>query len=67
MPVLKIMIPAMLSAGLVLPIADTPPTLAVENGCRAAARLDPLKLTTVEGCMSQERSAREEVKKDWAT
>ncbi len=64
---LKFMFPAMLSAGFAIPIADGPPTLAVEQGCREAARADPLKQITAEACMGQERSAREQLTKDWAT
>jgi hypothetical protein len=64
---LKFMIPAMLSAGFAIPIADGPPTLAFESGCRETARKDPLKLITVENCMAQERDAQKDLVKDWDT
>jgi len=64
---LKVLIPAVLSTSLVLPIADGPPTLAVEPGCRASARADPMMQITVETCMAQERSAQNELRNKWAT
>jgi len=64
---LKIMIPAMFSASFAIPIADGIPTLSYEAGCHEAARQDPLKQITAESCMAQERSAREELVKDWAS
>jgi len=64
---LKSMIPAMFSAAFAVPIADGIPTLAYEAGCREAARQDPLQQITAESCMEQERSAREELAKEWGT
>jgi hypothetical protein len=64
---LKLMLPAMLSAGFVIPIADGPPTLAVEAGCRETARLDPLQQVTVETCLQQEHDAQQALVKSWDT
>jgi len=64
---LKFMLPAVLAAPFVMPIADGPPTLAVEAGCRETARLDPLQQVTVETCMQQERDARAQLVKSWDT
>ena len=64
---LKFMLPAMLSAGIVIPVAGNPPTLAVEAGCRETARMDPLGQVTVETCMQQERGARAHLVKSWDT
>jgi hypothetical protein len=64
---LKFMFPAMLSASVVLPIADGPPTLAVEAGCRESARMDPMQQVTAETCMQQESDARAQLVKSWDT
>jgi hypothetical protein len=64
---LKLTLSAILAAGFAIPIADEPPTLAVERGCRETARLDPLKQITTEACLAQERSAHDELTKAWST
>src|SRR5262245_6108586 len=64
---LKFMVPALLSASVVIPVAGNPPTLAVEAGCRETARMDPLGVVTVQTCMQQESDAREQLVKSWDT
>src|SRR5262245_18881767 len=64
---LKFTLPAILLGGLEIPVADGPPTLSVEAGCRGAARADPLQQITVESCMKQELDAQEELKRNWDT
>jgi hypothetical protein len=56
-----------LSSTLVLAIADQVPTLNVEPGCRAAARMgNSLSLdTSLRQCLVDERGAREELEKEW--
>jgi hypothetical protein len=59
-----------LAAVLVVPTAaaaQNVPTLAVEQGCRAVAAMDPQKLVTVDRCMAQENSAREELATKWSS
>jgi hypothetical protein len=57
-----------LGASLLLPIADNVPSLNVEPGCRAAAKMgDSLSLdTTLRQCLADEKSARDELDKTWA-
>jgi len=62
---LKFMLPAVLSTGFALPVADAVPTLAFEQSCREVARADPLKQITVEACFKQETEARDQLKNDW--
>jgi hypothetical protein len=51
----------------VLPVADTAPSLNVEPGCRAAAKMgDSLSLdATLRQCLADEKSARDELDKQW--
>ena len=61
-------IPVALAATLLHAAADTVPTLDVESGCRAAAKMgDQLSLdTTLRQCLADERGARNELEKQWA-
>jgi hypothetical protein len=54
-------------ATLLLAVADDVPTLNVEPGCRAAARMgDRLSLdTSLRQCLADERGARQELEKEW--
>ncbi len=56
-----------LGATLMLPVADTVPTLNVEPACRAAAKMgDSLSLdTTLRQCLADEKSARDQLEKEW--
>ena len=63
-------------AASVLGVADTVnarrsaaalPTLDIEGGCRDVAKNDLNKTKDYSGCVSDERSAREEVRKEWAS
>jgi hypothetical protein len=56
-----------LGSTLVLAVADQVPTLDVERGCRAAARLgDRLNAdTSLRQCLADEKGAREELDKEW--
>jgi hypothetical protein len=56
-----------LGSTLVLAVADQVPTLNVEPGCRAAARMgDRLNLdTSLRQCLADEKGAREELDKEW--
>jgi len=63
------MFPAVLlvaAAGTLL-IADGVPALNVEPGCRAAAKMgDSLSLdTSLRQCLADEKSARDELEKQW--
>lgn len=53
--------------GSALLIADHLPTLNVEPGCRAAAKMgDSLSLdTNLHQCLADEKSARDELEKQW--
>jgi hypothetical protein len=66
--VLPSAIPLALGAILLHAAADTVPTLNVESGCRAAAKMgDQLSLdTTLRECLADERGARNELEKQWA-
>ena len=61
-------LPVALSATLLFAVAETVPTLNVEPGCRAAARMgDNLSLdTSLRQCLADEKSARDELDKDWS-
>src|SRR5262245_17247775 len=61
-------IPLALGATLLHAVADTVPTLNVEPGCRAAAKMgDQLSLdATLHQCLADERGARSELQKQWA-
>jgi len=56
-----------LGATLLHAAADSLPTLNVEAGCRAAAKMgDQLSLdTTLRQCLADERGARNELEKQW--
>jgi hypothetical protein len=63
------MFPAALvvTLGGTLLVADGVPALNVESGCRAAAKMgDSLSLdTSLRQCLSDEKSARDELEKQW--
>jgi hypothetical protein len=56
-----------LGASLLFTVADRVPNLDVERGCRAAAKLgDTLSLdATLRQCLADEKSAREQLEKEW--
>src|SRR5215813_13279935 len=56
-----------LAGTLLFTVADDVPTLNVESGCRAAARMgDSLSLdTTLRQCLADENSARDQLEKQW--
>src|SRR5262249_8426414 len=56
-----------LAGTLLFIVADDVPTLNVESGCRAAARMgDSLSLdTTLRQCLADENSARDQLEKQW--
>ena len=56
-----------LAGTLLFTIADDVPTLNVESGCRAAARMgDSLSLdATLRQCLADENSARDQLEKQW--
>ena len=64
------MFPSALSLALggALLVADGVPTLDVEAGCRAAAKMgDSLSLDeSLRQCLSDEKSARSELEKQWS-
>src|SRR6516162_6736767 len=54
-----------LAGTLLFTIADDVPTLNVESGCRAAAKMgDSLSLDTTQ-CLADENSARAQLEKQW--
>jgi hypothetical protein len=56
-----------LGSALLLTAADQVPTLNVESGCRAAARMgDKLSLeASLRRCLADETGAREELEREW--
>jgi hypothetical protein len=56
-----------LSSTLLLAIADNVPTLNVESGCRAAAKMgDSLSLdTSLRQCLADENNARDQLEGQW--
>ena len=60
-------IPLALGATLLHAVADNVPTLNVEPGCRAAAKMgDSLSLdATLRQCLADEKSARNQLEKQW--
>ena len=56
-----------LAGTLLSTVADNLPTLNVEAGCRAAAKMgDSLSLdATLRQCLADEKSARDELEKQW--
>ena len=65
------MLPSSLVLGLggtlLLAVADQVPSLNVESACRAAAKMgDSLSLdTTLRQCLVDEKSARDQLEKEW--
>ncbi|MGO4705736.1 hypothetical protein AB4072_08165 [Microvirga sp. 2MCAF38] len=55
-----------LASQLVLPAADGPPHLAVEQSCKAAMKLDP-ETGSVDACMKDETAAQDELKRKWTS
>ena len=52
--------------GGTLLVADGVPALNVESGCRAAAKMGGLSLdTNLRQCLADEKSARDELEKQW--
>ena len=60
-------LPVAFGATLLLAVADTVPTLNVDSGCRAAAKMgDSLSLdTSLRQCLADEKGARDELEKEW--
>jgi hypothetical protein len=56
-----------LGGTLLLSVADKVPSLNVEPACRAAAKMgDSLNLdTTLRQCLADEKSARDQLEKEW--
>ncbi len=54
-----------LGAALLVAVVDKVPTLDVEPGCRAAAKMGDSLDATLRQCMADETSARTELEKDW--
>jgi hypothetical protein len=56
-----------LGATLLFPVADQVPSLNVEPACRAAAKMgDSLSLdTTLRQCLADEKSAHDQLEKEW--
>jgi hypothetical protein len=56
-----------LGGTLLLVVADNVPSLNVEPACRAAAKMgDSLSLdTTLRQCLADEKSARDQLEKEW--
>ena len=55
-----------LGAGLLVVVVDKVPTLDVEPGCRAAAKMGDSLDATLRQCMADETSARTELEQGWA-
>lgn len=56
-----------LAAGLLLPIADRPPTLDVEPSCRGGMSSGLTIRRDIDACMKGERAARDQLAKNWNT
>lgn len=56
----------LLASQMLLPIADEPPRLAVEESCKAALKLDP-ETGSLEACMNDEKAALATLKTTWTT
>jgi hypothetical protein len=55
-----------LGGTLLLSVADQVPSLNVEPACRAAAKMgDSLSLDTTLRCLADEKSAHDQLEKDW--
>ena len=56
-----------LGATLLFPVADQVPSLNVESACRAAAKMgDSLSLDTMlRQCLADEKSAHDQLEKEW--
>jgi len=50
---------------LVIPTAETVPTLNVEPSCRAAARVGDSLDASLQTCMSDENTAHNDLQKQW--
>jgi hypothetical protein len=54
-----------LGATLLVAVADRVPNLDVEPGCRAAAKMGDNLDSSLRQCMADEKSARDELEKQW--
>ncbi len=54
-----------LGAALLVAVADQVPTLDVEPGCRAAAKMGDSLDSALRQCMADETDARAELEQDW--
>ena len=61
---LKLMATAVLFTSLVVPVADRPPRLDVEQTCRAAGKI-AVAQQSYEQCMASERSALAKLEQVW--
>jgi hypothetical protein len=57
---------AILIAGATQATAQGPPSFKIEQGCREVSS-GPNKLTILDECMEDEKSARDELEKSWET
>ncbi|WP_157961344.1 hypothetical protein [Microvirga flavescens] len=55
-----------LTGQLILPAADGPPRLDVQQSCKSAMKLDP-QTGSVDACMKDENDALAELKRLWTT
>jgi hypothetical protein len=56
---------SVLAATLLIAVVDKVPQLNVEPGCRAAAKMGDSVDATLRQCLADEKSAREELDKEW--
>jgi hypothetical protein len=54
-----------LGATLLIAVADRVPTLNVEPGCRAAAKIGDSLNSSLQQCMADEKAARDQLEKEW--
>ena len=54
-----------LGAALLIPVADGVPSLNVEPGCRAAAKMGNNMDESLRVCMADENGARAQLEKEW--
>jgi hypothetical protein len=54
-----------LGATLLVAVADRVPTLNVEPGCRAAAKMGDNLNSSLQQCLADEKAAREQLEKEW--
>jgi hypothetical protein len=56
-----------LSASLLMPVADEVPNFNVASSCKASAQIVMVDSQSYDSCMKEENAARDELQRSWST